>query len=163
MLLNSSLRNFIADINRGIANTFGAYQTFYEANLLKNESPSNISWIGSIQAFLLLIVGGVVTGPIFDAGYLRALVFVGSILVVFGMMMTSLCTEYWQIVLAQGIVVGAGAGCMMLPAVAIIPQYFTTKRAFATGVAASGSSIGKCLNYEEGISLKLFQGVSFTL
>lgn len=126
----------------GIANTFGAYQTFYEANLLKSESPSNISWIGSIQAFLLLIVGGVVTGPIFDAGYLRALVFIGSVLVVFGMMMTSLCTEYWQIILAQGVVVGAGSGCMMLPAVAIIPQYFTTKRAFATGVAASGSSIG---------------------
>ncbi|KUJ09758.1 MFS monocarboxylate transporter-like protein [Mollisia scopiformis] len=126
----------------GVANTFGAYQIYYEANLLKDESPSNISWIGSIQAFMLLIVGGIVTGPIFDAGYLRALVFTGSFLVVFGMMMTSICHEYWQIILAQGIVVGAGAGCMMLPSIAVMPQYFKTRRAFATGVAASGSSLG---------------------
>lgn len=79
----------------GIANTFGAFQTFYEGALLSQESPSNISWIGSIQAFLLLLVGGICTGPIYDAGYLRELVLVGSISAVFGMMMTSICREYW--------------------------------------------------------------------
>lgn len=50
--------------NRGIVNMFGAFQTFYETDLLSHESPSNISWIGSIQAFLLLLVG-VFTGPLF--------------------------------------------------------------------------------------------------
>lgn len=50
--------------NRGIVNMFGAFQTFYENDLLSHESPSNISWIGSIQAFLLLLVG-VFTGPLF--------------------------------------------------------------------------------------------------
>jgi hypothetical protein len=133
-------------LNRGIANTFGAYQIFYEANFLESKTPSQISWIGSIQAFLLLIFGGVVTGPIFDAGFLRALVLVGSSLAVFGMMMLSICTEYWQVVLAQGVCVGIGAGCMMLPSVSVMPQYFTTKRAFATGIAAAGSSIGKGCN-----------------
>jgi MFS family permease len=61
---------------------------------------------------------------------------------VFGMMMTSICTEYWQVILAQGVVTGIGMGCMMLPSVAVMPQYFKTRRAFATGVAASGSSVG---------------------
>lgn len=126
----------------GISNTFGAYQTFYEQGLLKDQSPSNISWIGSIQAFMLLIIGGFVTGPIFDAGYLRAMVLVGSFASVFGMMMTSICKEYWQIILAQGLVVGFGSGCMLLPSVAVMPQYFTKRRAFATGIAAAGSSIG---------------------
>lgn len=50
--------------NRGIVNMFGAFQTFYESDLLSHESPSNISWIGSIQAFLLLLIG-VITGPLF--------------------------------------------------------------------------------------------------
>lgn len=137
--------NFINSFNdRGICNTFGAYQTFYEQNLLKDQSASNISWIGSIQAFMLLVIGGFVTGPIFDAGYLRAMVFVGSFASVFGMMMTSICKEYWQIVLAQGLVVGFGSGCMLLPSVAVMPQYFTKHRAFATGIAAAGSSIGTC-------------------
>lgn len=58
------------------------------------------------------------------------------------MMMTSLCKEYWQAILAQGVVVGCGAGCLMLPSVAVMPQYFTKKLAFATGIAAAGSSLG---------------------
>jgi MFS family permease len=129
---------------RGVANTFGAYQTYYEGALLKSQTPSQISWIGSIQAFLLLLVGGLFTGPIFDAGYIRGMVLVGSVLVVFGMMVTSICREYWQVILSQGVVVGVGMGCMMLPSVAVMPQYFKQKRAFATGLAAAGSSLGMC-------------------
>jgi hypothetical protein len=107
---------------RGVANTYGAFQTFYEAELLSDHSPSQISWIGSIQTFLLMFVGGLATGPIYDAGYLRGLVIVGSVAGVFGLMMTSLCTQYWQLVLAQGICIGIGSGCLMLPSVAVMPQ-----------------------------------------
>lgn len=57
-------------------------------------------------------------------------------------MMTSLCTEYWQVVLAQGIVVGLGNGFLWVPSVAILPQYFTRKKALANGFAAAGSSVG---------------------
>ena len=127
---------------RGIVNAFGVYQTYYEMDLLSGESPSNISWIGSIQAFLLMIIG-VMTGPIYDAGHFQALVRTGSFLVVFGIMMTSLCTRYWEVMLAQGICIGLGSGCLFVPSVAILPQYFTTKKAFANGIAASGSSLGK--------------------
>lgn len=133
---------------RGIVNTFGAFQIYYENGLLAHETPSNISWIGSIQAFLLLIIGGLITGPIYDAGHLRGLVVFGTFAGVFGMMMTSLCTEYWQVVLAQGIVVACGSGCLMLPGVAVMPQYFTKRRAFTTGLAATGSSFGKLTQSE---------------
>lgn len=57
-------------------------------------------------------------------------------------MMTSLCREYWQVVLAQGIVVGLGNGFLWVPSVAILPQYFTTRKALANGLAAAGSSMG---------------------
>ncbi|KAI9757034.1 MAG: hypothetical protein M4579_003603 [Chaenotheca gracillima] len=125
----------------GIINTFGAYQTYYERELLRNESSSNIAWIGSVQGSLLIFIS-VVTGPLYDYGYYRLLLWSGTFLVVFGMMMTSLCTSYWQIILAQGIVVGLGAGCLFMPSIAILPSYFSTKKAFAQGVAASGSSLG---------------------
>lgn len=127
---------------RGIVNTYGVFQTYYTSNLLNQESPSNISWVGSIGAFLLLIIG-VATGPIYDAGYFRTLVAVGSFLVVFGMMMTSICKSYWEVMLAQGLCVGLGSGCLFIPSVAIVSTYFTTKKAFATGVAAAGSSLGE--------------------
>ena len=94
-----------------------------------------------MQAFLLIFVGPL-TGPIYDAGYFRVLILVGSFLVVFGQMMLSLCHSYYQVFLAQAITVGLGAGCLFIPSVAILSQYFNTKLATATGLAASGSSLG---------------------
>ena len=70
-------------MNRGVLNTFGAYQTYYEQ--IQLESSSNISWIGSIQSFLLLLVGAA-TGPVYDAGYFNTLLFTGSFFIVFGHM-----------------------------------------------------------------------------
>jgi MFS family permease len=125
-------------------NTFGVFQTYYEIGLLKDQSSSNISWIGAIQAFLLLVVG-VVTGPLYDAGYFYVLVATGSILIVVGFMALSVCTEYWQVLLAQAFCVGVGNGFLYIPSVAIIPQYFSSRRAIATAVAASGSSLGGVL------------------
>lgn len=125
----------------GILNTFGVYQTYYETGTLFKESSSNIAWIGSIQAYMVLTVG-FFSGPIFDRGYLRTLLIVGSFGVVFGHMMLSLCTEFWQVLLSQGFCVGIGAGCLFVPAVAILPQYFNTKIGLAMGLAASGSSMG---------------------
>ena len=125
----------------GLLNTFGVYQTYYESGQLFEATSSDISWIGAVQSFMLLLTG-LFSGPIFDRGYLRALLIVGSLLVVFGHMMLSLCTELWQAMLAQGFVIGLGSGCLFVPAVAILPTYFTTKIGMAIGLAASGSSMG---------------------
>ena len=122
-------------------NTFGTYQTYYEHELLSHVSSSQISWIGSVQAYLLVVIG-VVTGPIFDRGYLRTLLLVGSFLTVFGLMMTSIATSYYQVLLAQGFCVGLGSGCLFVPSLAVVATYFTTKRAFATGISVAGSSVG---------------------
>ncbi|KAL2812316.1 major facilitator superfamily domain-containing protein [Aspergillus granulosus] len=125
----------------GMLNTFGVFQTYYESGALFHRSSSDISWIGSIQATTLLLVG-FITGPIYDSGYLRALLVTGSFGIVFGTMMLSLCTEYWQVLLAQGFVVGIGAGCLFVPCVSLLPTYFSTKLGAALGLAVSGSSLG---------------------
>ena len=126
---------------RGIINTYGVYQTYYESGELFMKSSSDLSWIGSIQVFLLLVVG-FLTGPIYDAGHFRALIVSGSFMIVFGHMMLSLVHEFWQALLAQAFVVGLGAGLLFVPSVAILPTYFTTKIPLAIGIAVSGSSLG---------------------
>lgn len=133
------------ETSRGIVSSFGVFQTYYELDLLSTKSASQISWIGSIQAFLLLLVG-VLAGSLYDHGHFRALIFAGCFLQVFGMMMLSLCTEYWQAILAQGVVVGIGCGCVFIPSVAILPTYFSTKRGLANGIASSGSGLGMALS-----------------
>lgn len=125
----------------GVLNAFGVFQTYYESGELFTKSSSDISWIGSIQSFMVLTVG-FFSGPIYDRGYLRELLLVGSFGVVFGHMMLSLCKNYWEVLLAQGFCVGIGAGCLFVPCVAVLPTYFSTKIGLAVGVAAAGSSLG---------------------
>lgn len=119
----------------------GVFQTYYESGALFAASSSDISWIGSLQSVMVLMVGAV-TGPIYDRGYLRVLLGFGAFMIVFGHMMLSLCHTYYQALLAQGLVIGIGAGCLFVPAVAILPGYFDTKLGLAIGLGASGSSTG---------------------
>lgn len=122
-------------------NTFGVYQSYYESGDPFKSNTSDISWIGSLQSFLMLLVGGL-TGPVFDAGHLRLLLIVGTFGVAFGHMMLSLVHEYWEALLAQAFVIGLGAGCLFVPSVAVISQYFDTRLVTAMGLAWSGSSLG---------------------
>ncbi|GLA55680.1 hypothetical protein AnigIFM63604_002624 [Aspergillus niger] len=125
----------------GIINTFGVYQSYYETSLLRDYSPSSIAWIGTVQSFLLLSLG-IIVGPIFDRGYIKFLIIAGTFLIVFGLMMTSLSKEYYQFFLAHGVAVGLGSGLLFIPSVAIPVTYFTSRRAVAMGIAASGGSVG---------------------
>jgi MFS family permease len=61
---------------------------------------------------------------------------------VFGLMMTSLSSKYYQFVLAQGIVSSAGASAIFYPAVSALVTWFLKRRSFALGIVASGSSLG---------------------
>lgn len=125
----------------GIINCYGEYLSYYETGILSSSTPSDLSWIGSVQAFLLLFIGPL-TGPVYDAGHFRLLLLTGTFFIVFGQMMLSLSTTYYQVFLSQAVCVGIGTGCLFVPSVAILSTYFNSKLASAMGIAASGSSLG---------------------
>lgn len=58
---------------------------------------------------------GPFVGVIYDRYGPRWLTLVGSVLHVLGIMMTSLATEYYQILLAQGVCSSLGAACIFQP------------------------------------------------
>jgi MFS family permease len=125
----------------GLLNTFGVYESYYHSGELFDRSASDIAWIGAVQSYLLFLVG-LFAGPIYDRGYFKSLIVFGSLAIAFGHMMLSLCTQYWQVLLAQGCVVGIGAGCLFTPCASILPSYFRSKLGLASGLASAGSSIG---------------------
>lgn len=88
---------------------------------------------------------GVIIGPFYDAGYCRALIATGTVLVVCGFVFTSLGSQYWHILLAQGICIGLGTCCLSIPSIAIVPMYFTRRRATAMATATVGSGLGATL------------------
>ncbi|KAL4967689.1 MFS general substrate transporter [Aspergillus stella-maris] len=59
-----------------------------------------------------------------------------------GIFMTSLCKTYWQIMLSQAVAVGIGNGRTFTSGLSVMSSYFVQNRAFAVGVAASGSAVG---------------------
>lgn len=128
-------------MHRGVAFAFGSFQSFYALTYLVSSDSSAISWIGTVQSFLL-IVGGIVSGPLFDLGYYRAMIFVGTSLSIVGVMMLSLADAYYQIFLSQGICMGLGFGLLYIPSLALVSRAFVHKRAVALGVATSGAPSG---------------------
>jgi MFS family permease len=128
----------------GFTFAFGSFANYYEVIYIPETSQSAISWIGSIQAALLVTMG-VVTGQLFDRGFFMSLIYTGAFLCSFAVMMLSLCTEFYQILLAQGVCIGIGAGMVFTPSMALIARSFKQRRAIAMGVVACGAPTGGIL------------------
>lgn len=124
----------------GYVNAFGVFQEYYQTHQLIHETPSTISWIGSLQTFFLF-GGSLVGGPLFDR-FGAKVIWPAATAYIFAVMMTSLCTEFYQFLLAQGILGGISMGMTMAPAMAATGQYFNKKRGAAMGLAVAGSSLG---------------------
>ncbi|KAI0373510.1 MFS general substrate transporter [Pilatotrama ljubarskyi] len=131
----------------GYTGSFGVYQDFYKRVYLSNQTSSAISWIGSINAFLV-ISSGLLAGRLYDRGYFYHLLYGGSLLLAFSLFMLSLAKpdQYYQVILSQGIGVGLGAGMVYIPSVAVLSQYFLKRRALAMTIVASGSSLGAIIH-----------------
>ncbi|KAI9876690.1 MAG: hypothetical protein M1830_005963 [Pleopsidium flavum] len=128
----------------GLLSAYGSYQSYYESNLLASTPPNDIAWVGTVEG-VLLIMGGVVTGPLYDRGHIRELLVIGTLLTVFGVMMLSLASEYYQVMLAQGICVGIGSGILYTPSIALVASCFAKRRALAICLATSGTAVGGIL------------------
>ncbi|CAI7606950.1 MFS general substrate transporter [Penicillium manginii] len=125
----------------GWTNSLGVFQNYYEKELLSAYSASTIAWIASTQIFMMY-GGGIVLGKVFDHYGPRWLLVVGGFAHVFGLMMTSISKEYYQIFLSQAVCSAIGASAIYYACLGSLASWFRAKRATAFGIAASGASIG---------------------
>ncbi|KAF9462765.1 MFS general substrate transporter [Collybia nuda] len=125
----------------GFVNSWGVFQAYYQENTLRDSSPSNIAWIGSIQ-FSLIFLPGILVGRLFDLGYFRSIFLTSAAVLVTSTFLIAQCTEYWQFLLCQGLAAGFACGGMFGPTTAVISHWFKRRRGLAMGVVTIGSSIG---------------------
>lgn len=149
-LVHSNHIIYSADcLQRGLINAFGVFQEYYSSFTPPLSTPSSISWIGSLQTFLLLACGSA-TGSFVDRGHAQLMSFIGCALITLGLLFTSFSGEfasphrpvYYQVLLSQGILSGLGMSLLLVPSTAIVPTYFTQNRALAVGLANTGASLG---------------------
>ena len=120
-------------------NSFGAFQTYYTLTL--NQPASTISWIGTVQNWLTFFIGAF-SGRLLDAGFFIPTLMVGSTLQLLGIFLMSVSTKYWHLMLTQGVLTGLGGGIFFTPSMGLLATYFSTKRAFAIGIATTGNAVG---------------------
>ncbi|KAF2495234.1 MFS general substrate transporter [Lophium mytilinum] len=123
----------------GQISSYGVFQSYYSGTL--GHPPSDISWVGSCQIFLLFFIG-TFSGRATDAGLFRPVFMLGVFFQVLGIFMTSLSTKYWQLFLAQGVCTGIGNGLQFCPTMSLLSTYFSKNKSLAIGLAAAGSATG---------------------
>ncbi|KIY52448.1 MFS general substrate transporter [Fistulina hepatica ATCC 64428] len=122
----------------GQLNSFGVFQVWYGAHELQYLRPSAISWIGSLQLWLFFAS----VSRLYDKYGPRSLLITGTLLCAVSTVGTSLCTEYYQFIICQGILFGLGVGLLFYPSLASVATHFHRYRATALGLASAGSSVG---------------------
>lgn len=123
----------------GTAYTFG---TFFDA--MAEEFDANRGSTAIIFALtLLLFFGfGLVSGPLSDRHGPLPLLIAGGALFVVGLLLTSVVSQLWLGYLTYSLGVGLGSGCFIAPLTGIGGALFTTRRAAALGVIATGNGLG---------------------
>lgn len=66
----------------------------------------------------------------------------GSVLVFGSLIGSSFARQTWQLFLSQGVCMGWGMGFLYITSTAILPQWFTSRRSLAMGLASSGAGLG---------------------
>ncbi|KAH8723922.1 major facilitator superfamily domain-containing protein [Phaeosphaeriaceae sp. PMI808] len=125
----------------GWINCLGIFQNHYQSNQLRDYPSSTIAWIASTEIFVMFFPG-LIVGWVNDSYGPKYLLIFGTFFHVFGLMMTSLCTEYYQFILAQGICSPLGLNCIFQAGTSTLPTWFLKKRGLAYGIMAAGSGLG---------------------
>lgn len=125
----------------GWINSFGVFQTYYEEYTFKEQSASNIAWIGSIQ-YGLIFIPALLTGRLLDLGHYNIPLAISSAFYIAALFLVAECKTFLQVILCQGVATGFFAGMLFGSTPAIVSHWFLRKRSQAFGVLAMGSSIG---------------------
>ncbi|CCL98464.1 uncharacterized protein FIBRA_00462 [Fibroporia radiculosa] len=143
----------------GYSNSFGVYVDYYD--LLGTSTPSNISWIGSVQLCLMLLMG-LPAGRLLAAGHFHKTILFGSTLLVFSLFMLSLADphNYYQLILSQGVGFGIGTGLLLVPAQSVQAHHWSKRRSLAISIVMSGSAVGG-LVYPIMLNQLFSRGVGF--
>jgi MFS family permease len=125
----------------GFLNAFGTFQAYYKLQYLPHLSNFQISWIGSFSVFMAFSCAPF-SGFLSDKFGPSVPIGIAAICQLVAIFTISLCREYYQFFLAQGMLLGFGFSLISIPATSVSPLYFQRNRGLAQGVIISGSSLG---------------------
>ncbi|KAF1838564.1 MFS general substrate transporter [Decorospora gaudefroyi] len=127
----------------GVMNSFGFFQDYYSNDFLRDTPASTIAFIGTMQMALVNLLAAI-SGPLCDRYGIKYL-YLGS---GSGTMLTLLMLsaiqpgQFWQVFLIQGFLMGLTIAFGVQPALTVIGQHFSERRALAMGLVSTGAALG---------------------
>ncbi|KAL1611340.1 hypothetical protein SLS59_000058 [Nothophoma quercina] len=127
----------------GVLNSFGFFNNYYTNEFLKSTPTSTIAFIGTLQIALMNSLAAV-SGALCDYYGIRWLYIGAGSGTAAGLLVLSFAQpgRFWQVFLAQGLLVGFAAAFGAQPALTVVGQHFKQQRAIAMGLVTAGSALG---------------------
>jgi MFS family permease len=126
----------------GLNSSYGVFLAYYLANnVFPGATYLEFAFVGSLSIACALLISPVAT--IFTRKFgTRTTLFTGVAFETASLIGASFASQIWQLFLSQGVCFGFGMGFLFVGSVGIVPQWFTTKRSLANGIATAGSGLG---------------------
>ncbi|CAO1605134.1 hypothetical protein XANCAGTX0491_008661 [Xanthoria calcicola] len=126
----------------GVNSSYGVFLAYYLSNnYYPGATALQFAFVGGLSISQALLVSPIATITTRLYGT-RVTLLIGVFLETLALIGASFSREIWQLFLSQGVCFGFGMGFLFVGSVGVVPQWFTSKRSLANGIATAGSGIG---------------------
>ncbi|KAI0048508.1 MFS general substrate transporter [Auriscalpium vulgare] len=128
----------------GFPFSFGVFQEWYLSHPpFDSASEASINAIGTVT-LAIQYMEGIVFAFIAQRfpHWLRPMMVGGLVVCVTSMLISSFATKVWHLILLQGVVYGIAGGCLYMPVVFWLSEWFVERRSFAGSFIFGGSGLG---------------------
>ncbi|CAF9928250.1 hypothetical protein IMSHALPRED_007419 [Imshaugia aleurites] len=157
----------------GLVSVYGVYLSYYlRDDSFPGASPLDFAFVGGLTFAAAMLVAPLVTFLTRKYGTRPPMLF-GVLSLAGGFVSASFAVKAWHLCLSQGALVGIGVGCVYIPSIPILSQWFSKKRSLANGITSAGSGIGGVIfslttnsmieNISVGWSLRITGVVAFLM
>ncbi|KAJ3340381.1 hypothetical protein HDU93_007106 [Gonapodya sp. JEL0774] len=128
----------------GVLNCYPTFQARYVAEFAPGITPTYFSFVGAVCNALIGIVAPFVGSAIAVFGP-RLVCAAGGLVMAAGLALSALAVNTRSvgvIMVGHGLMVGIGAGMVIVPSATVAPQYSTKYRGLISGITSAGGGVG---------------------
>ncbi|KAJ2785983.1 hypothetical protein H4R18_000198 [Coemansia javaensis] len=132
-------------LGSGMTNSYGVFEEEYENRFSNRDSGrgaiSSAIAVGAVHVSVNYLFT-TIAGALCERIGMGLTTFIGGLMLGVGHIAAGFCTEVWQLVLAQGVLGGAGVGTVFIVVSTIPTSWFSKNQGFLIGIVHSGSGVG---------------------
>ena len=108
--------------------------------------PGHTQWLGALSSSVSLLLSPVIIA-VCRRKSTRLVAVAGGLVTALGCLFTSFASQWHQVFISYGLVIGLGVGMILDTSTLMMGQYFKRRRELLEIVVVSGRGIGVCLVY----------------